>query len=146
MDTFWQKALRVGGVVTIVMFVIWSLWGDIIAKFSPIPSEHTTILAGMIITLLFLLASKAMDNKTQSDQNSSAYPTSNINRSVHISSGGNSGNIVTGDGNSINSNIQTHYGSGDNVAGNKTINNSVSLGSDNSGNIVTGDGNRVNEK
>ncbi len=93
MDTFWQKALKVGGVVAIVMFVIWSLWGDIIAKFSPIPSEHTTILAGMIITMLFLLASKAMDNKTQSQQNSST--ASNINRSVTIGGGGNSGNIVT---------------------------------------------------
>ncbi|KIM07080.1 MAG: hypothetical protein KU38_11170 [Sulfurovum sp. FS08-3] len=95
MDTFWQKALKVGGVVAIVMFVIWSIYGDIITKFSPIPSEHTTILAGMIITMLFLLASKAMDNKTQSQQNHTSSSLSNINRSVTIGGGGNSGNIVT---------------------------------------------------
>jgi len=145
MDQFWQKALKVGGVVAIVMFVIWSLWGDIITKFSPLPAEYTLILAGMIITMLFLLASKAMDNRSNQKQNASTS-TPHINRSVNMSGGGNSGNIVTGDGNSINSNVQNHYGSGDNVGGDKIINNSVSVSSDNSGNIVTGDGNQINNK
>ena len=139
MDKFWQKALQIGGIVTVVMFVIWRLYGDIIAKFSPISSENTTILTGMIITMLFLLASKSMDNRNKQEHNSSNNQTTNINRSVNISNGASSGNIITGDGNAINSTTQTHSGRGD-----KIVDSSVSVGGDNSGNIVTGDGNSIN--
>jgi len=104
METFWKEALKVGGIVTIVMFVILSIFRDIVAKFSPIPPEYTLILAGLIITMLFLSASKAMD-KDKKDDNDDKKDDNDDKKSGDngVSIGdNNSGTVVVGNGNITN--------------------------------------------
>jgi len=67
MEAFWKEALKYGGIVTVVMFVVWKIFGDIVAKFSPISAEYAFVLTGIIIVVLFLIAGKAIETKSISD-------------------------------------------------------------------------------
>jgi len=60
---FWKKALGVGGVITVALFVVWSLYKDAIEKISPLPAHYSLIILGMIIMFVFLIVGKVIDNK-----------------------------------------------------------------------------------
>jgi len=126
MTEFWKHAIKFTGIGGVVFFVLWYLFKDIIAKFTSLTSEQSFILGGLIIVLLALLGSKAMDKSTN-------------NRSVKIE-GNSTGNIATGDGNSINSTEKVKLRINKEE---KSSDRSVNVGGDSSGNIVTGDGNSI---
>jgi len=70
MDTFWNKALKVGGVISVGFFVFWSFGTDIIAKFPIFQQNYAFILGGMILLFIFIvigrLIKKDKDNITDS--------------------------------------------------------------------------------
>jgi len=67
MDNFWEKALKVGGSVTVVMFVIYGLFGKIIDKTSPLSAEYSLIILGFIIAVMFIIAGLIIDNRGKNE-------------------------------------------------------------------------------
>ncbi len=55
-DGFWQAALRYGGVATLVLFVLWSLYGTILNKIVlTILGEDNTMIFMVLITVLIFI-------------------------------------------------------------------------------------------
>ncbi|HHH53688.1 MAG TPA: hypothetical protein ENK91_08530 [Bacteroidetes bacterium] len=134
MDEFWKSALKVGGVIAVGLFVFWSLAKDMIPKFSMLNSAQTLFLAGVIIFLIFIVVMKLINKNAPSNK-------ADRNSSVTINGDNHSGgNIITGDGNSINSDKEPKSANDQNQGSRDS---SVSVGGSNSGNIVTGDGNSI---
>jgi len=67
MEKFWQDALKVGGSVTVVMFVIYMLFGKLIDKFSPMNAENTLMITWFIVITIFLLASQIIESKNKKE-------------------------------------------------------------------------------
>jgi len=60
---FWKKALGVGGVVTVALAMMWSIYGEALDKVSPIGAEASLIILGMMVMFVFLVVGKIIDNK-----------------------------------------------------------------------------------
>jgi hypothetical protein len=55
-DGFWKTALRYGGIATVVLFVLWSLYGTILNKIAlTILGEQNTMIFMVLITVLIFL-------------------------------------------------------------------------------------------
>jgi len=146
MNEFWKHAVKFTGIGGVVFYVLWYLFKDIIAKFTSLTSEQSFILGGLIIVLLALLGSKAIDKSSSNSGKETDHKTNSNNNkeftnnsSVNVT-GENSGNIISGDGNSVNSEEKAKLRA---KKEKESRNSSVTVGGTNSGNIVTGDGNSV---
>ena len=149
MNEFWKNAVKFTGIGGVVFFVLWYVFKDIIAKFTSLTSDQSFMLGGLIIVMVAILASKAIDrnhtNKVEEPTKDENHNDNNSNSAtIHNSSvkidGDSSGNIVTGDGNSVNSEERAKLRA---KKEQESRDSSVTLSGTNAGNIVTGDGNSV---
>ena len=69
MDNFWKNALKVGGVITVGLFVFWYFGKEIISKFSYLNQEYTLILAGLLIVLTSIIIFRLIKKESKIDNN-----------------------------------------------------------------------------
>jgi len=140
MDGIWKTAIKIGGVISVGLYVFWSLAKDMIPKFSVLNSFQTLVLAGFMLFLMFIIILKLIKKETPKvEEIVHENSTNERNSSVTITGSNSSGTIVTGDGNSVNSEKEPTLNSKE--QGNRDS--SVSIGGNSSGTIITGDENSI---
>ena len=107
MDGIWKLAIKIGGVISVPLFVFWSLAKDMIPKFSVLNSFQTLVLAGLIlffisIIILILIKKETPKGENIIGSNSSSSDNKQGNREANINIGGNNSGInITGNNNSV---------------------------------------------